>query len=1184
MTLEMFVAVMTRPQLDTDLDYVRSLCESGTMSPDAIMEHLRDPTSIPLRKMLRAQNHHQEDPSASSATQQQDHYHDRMLDLGAALLSPTPLTQPPPPPPPSDDNILPPELAELLNIVGSDDIIEEAEAEEEAEDVEVIEEQPQHHLLVWSPSQPQRADPERYTWLYTVYMRINGAKMLLTSTHRSKQRDRFLERKIQRFIEAHEDCARYLDALEDPRDNLIDAEQLSACYESLGPSCYARDRGLIAWERDDTIVKHTLRPDPIDVIEGHFPNGAWRVERVAHAIRDGTFPHKQLCRALLEPDGVHEWNLLPEHVLVRPSTHSLYLAMVYILNNCMEQLVMHRETLPPDVRHALWVYYASYTDIFHFCLSRTAQRMDDAFLLYPIGTHTGRSDVVVGESASPWALFGGTVATRTFDADDLPDFMGMLVGIPLWGEMQTPPYVLGKIYHKSLPFACQRRHIIKLVVGCADSTPSFWPVFSKLTWVMMADLYPGTLASPTQRLSMRDLLRIREITDSKKDTQQAFSAGNKDSGGPLVMKTVFRLHILHMASKHTEYVAQARRCVDWDRYRTDAARLADIVRSHRYFSADPFAQARKHLGKTVKSPNSRVHRMHRAPMAQSLSAHLNTTLEKTVLSNQQTHRRDLMVLEKLEREQRWNEELAQTKFGATSIGKALVSAIHRELPPTMPQPVALSTQLLQMLIERSIETTRLACVFYEDVLRIPHRSGIVNALLRTRPEHRLTRDAFAMLTLPELGGASAECVERMCQLVQVYHIKRGVPKEFRKCINLMQAHDFVLACYYLNIASQLDRISFIPLSADTVKRIDRAMLTTRHGLCAGQQVESSMYDVTISLCCERICTMRGQNRFANRKVAFDMERNAFVCANGAHINTNKPSATGSADYTTTTNSASTFRRPRAENDDGDDDDDDDDSHSSFDDDDESDELLIPADEHEQEQDDADLEDIATMLHAFAPSGGGGRGKKASADTTASQNGARKRRKPADPNSETERRKQNRGARKAMSKIPCGQPVVTYSLRGRALIWSVNAEKRIRIMHCERCAALHTYSFIGFSGSEDGHYRCQECARTEITHLPYRTCAYCGPTGTGRVSEASWVEVKCTTTDPTNPHHNLLVRPQDGLQRLHFCDMHYRIARPAALKRVELTKKELWTLIKHKSEARLLSNERIAASRQAKKLK
>ena len=169
------------------------------------------------------------------------------------------------------------------------------------------------------------------------------------------------------------------------------------------------------------------------------------------------------------------------------------------------------------------------------------------------------------------------------------------------------------------------------------------------------------------------------------------------------------------------------------------------------------------------------------------------------------------------------------------------------------------------------------------------------------------------------------------------------------------------------------------------------------------------------------------------------------------------------------------------------------------------------------------------------------------------------------------RKQVRNQRKSFSKVPCGQPVLTVSLRGRALLWGNILDKRVQIMFCPSCGGLHMYTIFGMSmlESERDGYRCAECMRTELTHLPYNVCAFCGkaaPEGPECVLPVMCPAVDTTYNgdadfDPLDPtYHDALLQP------LYFCRAHYKVAK----RHVAIASKvPLWNILKYVQEARAI---------------
>jgi hypothetical protein len=163
----------------------------------------------------------------------------------------------------------------------------------------------------------------------------------------------------------------------------------------------------------------------------------------------------------------------------------------------------------------------------------------------------------------------------------------------------------------------------------------------------------------------------------------------------------------------------------------------------------------------------------------------------------------------------------------------------------------------------------------------------------------------------------------------------------------------------------------------------------------------------------------------------------------------------------------------------------------------------------------------------------------------------------------EARKSIRNERKTFNRIPCGQPVINISLRGRALIWGGTKENRAMFLFCPKCGALHAYTILNFSGAIDGLYRCNECARKETAHLQYRRCAYCDKTGQLVVTEKCRLYVYCPDK-PKTP----LTDAEDSYQHMYFCRAHYSIAKRFAHDR---PKEELFEKIRYVEHMRLVEN-------------
>lgn len=1031
---------------------------------------------------------------------------------------------------------------------------------------------------------------------FTLYFRVMGARILalrLGNVKKNQIKDRVLLRKLERFVQAHHLLFHWVHQ----RGPLsLEQRHLDVLYRPLGPaSMYACDRALIRVTR----TAHVMRERPLEVLEKQWPNLCWRPENVsleALALL-GTSPR------LLQPaddggaNGWVGWAPLGA-AYVDSSTHRLYMGVIWVLNQCMRKL-RKPDSLTERQSYALWVYYVSWVDFFHYCFRNG--RFDDAFLRLPHGSEVSRfGKVSYEETASPWSLYG-TCDTRTFCAGDLPNFFHVLVTLPLWGEQQTPPYFLGKLYQKSLPFAGARRHIVKLAVKCILDHPPFWRVFSRLMWVMLANLYPGDLAGPYGTLGMRSLLRIKELCENRdmligtllahqpgmkeiwerkeiKESKDPFlqrlaaetttkkSAAVAANGGPLIVATMFRMHLLYMGSFNSVYVEQARTLIDWDYHKQEAVRLSSLIRQRGLFAQDAFAQARTELSKTVKSPHSHVHRIRRHSIPMMVQEKMDDLLEKNILKNRQIFMKEAEVLADIVARTTTDTLRAHRFLNETKMGALARSA---DLGPedVTPDLVVLARELAENCVRN-----------YNQELDLGVKSAILNALLYVEPADRLKRPTFmALLQREQYGGISIQGAEIMWRLVLVASDK-AAPKDFARYLGAMNMHDFLVATYYFNAVVQLDKIHFAALDADTNARTHQTMRERRYQLGLEEDPEDddldSMYEVVVSLCCNRISSMMGQNKYGVRRVALDLERHQLVCMHS------KP-----------TRSTAVPPSPTIVLDNGDDDDDNDDNdgahhHADQEDQDGADVDAVDevgAENAEGADDEDDADDPADRDHVVLHQAEAMAEEQGLDDEGAAMallglesadligdamvmggKGAAKARIMHD-------RKQVRNQRKAFSKVPCGQPVLVISLRGRALLWGNILDKRVQIMFCPTCGGLHMYTIFGMAMLEsdrEGGYRCAECMRTELTHLSYNVCAFCGKMAPG---PECVLNVMCPVSDTTyngDAAFDPLSPTYQGslMQPLYFCRAHYKVAkRHAGL----VTKADLWNILKYVQEARAL---------------
>ena len=424
-------------------------------------------------------------------------------------------------------------------------------------------------------------DVHDYTYVITVWLRINCACMLPGTSNSFYNRNPYTLQKLRRYCDNHLEVVKYLDTIEDPCDDNIDIARLKSLLKPLGNSYYSEDRCLIRVEEQVTLQK---LPTPLQILEKEFPDVDWNPETVCNMYtryRSSADLHYDPLRERVFAEG--------------PSKYSLYIGCILTLENIFEK----QSNCPEDhVGDALHYYYVAFLDLFWFCVNHTDYlTMSDECLRAPMQFYN---------AMTAWEMFNPhKVDTRAFHAGDLPDVFSVLTDIPLYGEQHKSSFTIGKVIQKCLPFCGQRRKLIEVTRAYNMKEPAFWYIFCKVFWCMLAGMYPGDKSRP----HMKELLRIRQLTDcatAKSLLIDSISVGEYD-GSALIVFTAFRRYVLYMDEENVHYIEEADKCIDWNELQQDTIKRAELNRESNLFPEDPFGRARIVLSKMHKN-NSKLGR------------------------------------------------------------------------------------------------------------------------------------------------------------------------------------------------------------------------------------------------------------------------------------------------------------------------------------------------------------------------------------------------------------------------------------------------------------------------------------------------------------------------------------------------------------------------------------------------
>jgi hypothetical protein len=841
---------------------------------------------------------------------------------------------------------------------------------------------------------------------YSIWVTVVFARVVVAALWYNEEKDKVFEEKRRIFIDKHVPLMKYLDE----HTSIDNEEEFLSLYPQGAPSPFVNDfENPVSYER-----KH--RPRPLEVIRKHYPALLWTPEEwvLQNKVRVQRIDEEGWCPFPQEP---------PLH------THRFYYGVVAVLNQCKQCMDEHCET-PNPLFDALWTYYCSWVDLFEYCLTQPSGRMDDDFLLNPPNTYRTRTGDIERsqDMLSPWEMYG-TLDTRTFTACDLPDLFHCLMDIPLSGQKRrTCTYRIGHLLQKALPFASQRRGIILHLIALLKNPKEqddIWPIFRQLAWCLLAGLYPGEFAALDIRTSMRELLRIRELTSSKERMLRALtinqSAFSKEgdttgsNGGSIVATTFFSLYVVYMASFNPWYEAEARRCIAWDMFKLRTIEYANEMRTHDLFPDDPFGQARRRMAKTVKNYMSKVHRWHKHPMARTIAEVLDHWVEKKLFKMK------FMLEEDRPKLVNMIARVGRVPFEELFKSWRETSVLGYEVPESLFRTEINSLGELAAVLQSCVDLCDKAAAFFKNLFHVTFRPEMVNKMLFMQPSLRMTRQAFNDLT-----GMTPQGIDLLCEMVQVYHTD-SKPRKFAALVGQMTATDLVRACFYVNTAWKFSNVFLSPLDAETTRLVNQANMRKRHHYYPGEPIPPQIYMVGLTLCCNRITNMLGCGKHGHVKVSYDFDRNVCVCARG---------------------------KPRDDDDDDEKEEEDEDSETESED-----------EDKELRAQEADIADAITDGFCL----------EALVDLT-----GREQKKQI-----VQERGFIRQQRNAFKKIPCGEPVLFFSLYGAVLHKNGSC-----YFHAPCCGALQRYHISGFWGSPDGQYRCEDCARAEPFHLKWDFCVAC----------------------------------------------------------------------------------------------
>ena len=675
-------------------------------------------------------------------------------------------------------------------------------------------------------------DYQNYTWLITVWLRINVSHHINSSSNSFYSNNKYTNEKLHKFKNNHLSVIKFLDTFEDPSDDIISGDFITSLLSPLGNSCYSED--FTQWE--PTFVEHIqIRETPLEGLKREFPLYEFDPLKISIVV-------------YYERSDFH-FDPLRENALKVWGTYTKYIGCVVVLQQLYELRLDHPQN---DNLH---YFYVAFVDLFYYCINSEWHDMSDTVLEQYMKNNVG---------ISIWDANNPMVDTRAFHAGDLPDLFRTLSNIPLNGEQHKPDFIAAKIIQKSLPFCGQRRKLIQAVCEFTTVSNAFWKLFSKVLWCVLAGMYP----EDDYRPDMHKLLRVRQLTDetcARRYLNDYLKIGEYE-GSALIVVAAFRRYITYIAQFNEHYLIEARKCIAWDDFEKDTLSRANFMRRCGLENnADVFSEMRSKMMYIHKHVSDfPVYRYKKYSLIKTLVQHCNDTLEKTVYASLQIWISDRACLTNMEQLRTNNASVAQIRSYSAE-NSAVIWDTFSNKSIGLDECFKICKEKIDWFIEKLSKDIPKRC-----------KENIINVLIKVPKDDRLNKKAIQIIELPKYGGASTIATKTILAMANVYR-NNPVPRRFNALIRKLDIYDFKIVCWYLNMVYFLEKINFTIWDAGTVERIDFAMTHKRNVLLRGQNIPKSSFDVYLTLCCSRIATFQGSSYFGHEYVSFDINSGRVAC-------------------------------------------------------------------------------------------------------------------------------------------------------------------------------------------------------------------------------------------------------------------------------------------------------------------
>jgi len=153
--------------------------------------------------------------------------------------------------------------------------------------------------------------------------------------------------------------------------------------------------------------------------------------------------------------------------------------------------------------------------------------------------------------------------------------------------------------------------------------------------------------------------------------------------------------------------------------------------------------------------------------------------------------------------------------------------------------------------------------------------NLLNCLVKVDRKDWLKTPALSIMKYH--GNISDHSLYLIDKLIHIYY-DSAKPKDFEAVVELFNVADLRVVCWYFRVIDVLNNIDFELLTQNQVQNINYAIAVKKYMLYPGQPIPDAAYNIYISICCGKIKSLQGKEKYGHEHIAYDLEKQIYVCS------------------------------------------------------------------------------------------------------------------------------------------------------------------------------------------------------------------------------------------------------------------------------------------------------------------